>query len=169
MATLTEVTRPSTADGQHAPALRFGDPRVMATMTAIVGYSHLLTGFDNKTLTALMNSLLDAPYTSRQATYDLRRLRRKGIIERTEHSHRYRLTPQDGRSRSCSPRHTGASCTRPVRTRLDHASRSRPTERTRHRLATPRPRTRPIHRRRTRRCMIVQLGLTVNPVVTKRS
>ena len=77
--TLTEVTRPSTTtDGQHAPALRFGDPRVMALMAAIVGFTHLLTGFDNKTLTGLMGSLLDAPYTSRQATYDLRRLTPQG-------------------------------------------------------------------------------------------
>jgi hypothetical protein len=91
--TLTEVTRPSTtSDGQHAPGLRFGDPRVMAAMSAIVGFSHLLVGFDNKTLTGLMGSLLDVPYTSRHATYDLRRLRRKGLIERIEHTHRYRLT-----------------------------------------------------------------------------
>jgi hypothetical protein len=93
--TLNEVTRPSTTtDGQHAPGLRFGDPRVMTAMTAIVGFSHLLTGFDNKTLTALMGTLLDAPYTSRHATYDLRRLRRKRLIERIEHTHRYRLTPR---------------------------------------------------------------------------
>ena len=60
--TLTEVTRPSTTtDGQPAPALRFGDPRVMALMTAIVGFTHLITGFDNKTLTGLMTSLLDRP------------------------------------------------------------------------------------------------------------
>ena len=52
----------------------------------------MLAGFDNKTLTELMSSLLDEPYTSRQATYDLRRLRRKGLIERIEHTHRYRLT-----------------------------------------------------------------------------
>jgi hypothetical protein len=91
--TLTEVTRPSTTkDGQHAPALRFGDPRVMAAMSAIVGFSHMLIGFDNKTLTDLMSSLLDLPYTSRHATYDLRRLRRKALIERIEHTHRYRLT-----------------------------------------------------------------------------
>lgn len=91
--TLTEVTRPSTThDGQHAPGLRFGDPRVMAAMAAIVGFSHVLVGFDNKTLTQLMGSLLDVPYSSRQATYDLRRLRRKGLIERIEHTHRYRLT-----------------------------------------------------------------------------
>jgi len=91
--TLTEVTRPSTTvDGQHAPALRFGDARVMALMGAIVGFAHLITGFDNKTVTALMATLLDQPYTTRQTTYDLRRLRRKGLIERLPHSHRYHLT-----------------------------------------------------------------------------
>ncbi|MGB8383929.1 MAG: hypothetical protein WCG47_22230 [Dermatophilaceae bacterium] len=56
------MTRPSTtADGQHAPALRFADPRVMAAMTAIVGFTHLLTGFDNKTLGQLMGSLARRP------------------------------------------------------------------------------------------------------------
>jgi len=65
----------------------------MATMTAIVGFSHLINGFDNKALTELMGPLLDSPYTSRHATYDLRRLRRKRVIERIEHTHRYRLTP----------------------------------------------------------------------------
>jgi hypothetical protein len=90
--TLAEVTRPSTTDGQHAPGLRFGDPRVMALMAAIIGFSHLLTGFNNRTLTSLMATLLDAPYTGRHATYDLRRLRRKGLIERLPHTHRYRLT-----------------------------------------------------------------------------
>jgi hypothetical protein len=92
--TLTAVTRPSrTDDGQHAPALRFGDARVMALMAATVGFCHLLAGFDNRTLTELMSTLLDTDYTSRQATYDLRRLRRKGLIERLPHSHRYQLTP----------------------------------------------------------------------------
>ena len=37
-------------------------------------------------------ALLDAPYTTRQATYDLRRLKRKGLILKTPHSHRYQLT-----------------------------------------------------------------------------
>jgi hypothetical protein len=91
--TLNQVTRPSlTCDGQRTPALRFGDPRVTALMSAIVGFCHLVAGFDNKTLTGLMGSLLDAPYTNRHATYDLRRLRRKNIIERLPHSNRYQLT-----------------------------------------------------------------------------
>ncbi len=62
-------------------------------MSAIVGFCHLAAGFDNKTLTSLMGTLLDTPYSTRQATYDLRRLRRKNIIERLPHSNRYQLTP----------------------------------------------------------------------------
>ena len=52
---------------------------------------HLL-GKGNKTVTPLMTSLLDQSYTTKQATYDLRRLRRKGLIERQPHSNRYLLT-----------------------------------------------------------------------------
>jgi hypothetical protein len=91
--TLAQVTRPSTTpDGLHAPALCFGDPRVMALLTILVGFSHLLAGFRNRQLVELVAALLDAPYCSRQATYDLRRLRRKGLIFRLPHSQRYQLT-----------------------------------------------------------------------------
>ena len=93
VATFTQVTRPSTNDGQHAPALRFGEPRVMAVLAAIVGFTHLLAGFDNPTLVRLVGTLLDRPYTSRQATYDLRRLKRKGLIVRLSGHHRYQITP----------------------------------------------------------------------------
>lgn len=94
VATLNQVTRPSsTSEGQHAPALRFGDARVMALMAAITGFCHLITGFDNRALVQRMRSLHDEGYSSRQATYDLRRLRRKQIIHRIEGSHRYQLTP----------------------------------------------------------------------------
>lgn len=93
VATLNRVTRPSvTTNGQRTPALRFGDPRVAALMSAIVGFAHLVAGFDNKTLAGLMAGLLDTAYTSRQATYDLRRLRRKQLITRLPHSNRYQLT-----------------------------------------------------------------------------
>lgn len=37
-------------------------------------------------------ALLDAPYSSRQATYDLRRPRRKGLIARRPHTQRWELT-----------------------------------------------------------------------------
>jgi len=90
--TFNQVARPSDIDGLHAPGLRFGDPRVMTVMAAIVGFSHLIVGFNNRQLTDLVATLLDGPYANRQATYDLRRLKRKGLIERIPHSHRYQLT-----------------------------------------------------------------------------
>ncbi len=94
LATFTAVTAATTTDdGQHAAGLRFGDARVMAVLAATVGFVHLVTGFDNAGLTSRVAVLLDAPYTSRQATYDLRRLRRKQLIERIPGHHRYQLTP----------------------------------------------------------------------------
>ena len=68
VATFTQVTRPSQIDGQHAPALPFGDPRVMAVMAALVGFTHLLAGFDNPALVRTVTTLPGCSYTSRQAT-----------------------------------------------------------------------------------------------------
>jgi len=91
--TLAQVTRPTTENGLHAPALSFGDPRVMALLAVLLLWRHLLAGFRNRQLVWLMSNLLDRPYTNRQATYDLRRLRRKGLIERRPHSQTYQVTP----------------------------------------------------------------------------
>lgn len=76
-----------------APALCFGDPRVMAMLGALVAFTHLLVGFRNSEFTALVGGLLGTSYSRRQATYDLRRLRRKGLIERLPKTHRYLPTP----------------------------------------------------------------------------
>jgi len=93
--TLEGVVLPSTHDGQPAPGLRFGDPRVMALFACLCAYTHLINGFTNRTLRALIAEHLPG-YGARQMTYDLRRLRRKGFICRQPHSQRYRLT-SDGR------------------------------------------------------------------------
>jgi hypothetical protein len=66
----------------------------MAVLAATLKFTHLIAGFDNRSLTELVSALLATPYTSRHATYDLRRLRRKQIIERIPGTHRYRLTPR---------------------------------------------------------------------------
>jgi hypothetical protein len=88
------IAHPSvTADGRRAPALRFGDPRVMALAGALCQTLLAATGITNKSLRALMTGLLHAPYSSGQMTYDLRRLRLAGLIRRIEHANRYVLTP----------------------------------------------------------------------------
>ncbi len=66
--TFNQVTRPTTTDeGLHAPGLRFGDPRVMAVLAALAGFCHVVAGFTNRQLVALVSKLLDdVPYGSRR-------------------------------------------------------------------------------------------------------
>ena len=93
VATFSQVTRPSTDhDGLYAPGLRFGDPRVVALLAALAGFCYLIDGLTNRQLVERVRALRPDPYTSRQATYDLRRLKRKGLIHRIPGSHHYHLT-----------------------------------------------------------------------------
>ncbi len=48
--------------------------------------------FTNKSLRAMVEQLLYKPYSTSQMTYDLRRLRLKGIIVRIEKTNKYTLT-----------------------------------------------------------------------------
>jgi hypothetical protein len=92
------VTQPTLTDnGRRAPALRFGDPRVMALAGALSLTLFAVTGITNKSLRAVTARLLGTPYSAAQMTYDLRRLRAKGLIRRIEHTHTYVLTPDGQR------------------------------------------------------------------------
>jgi hypothetical protein len=88
---LQAVVLPSTHDGLPAPGLRFGDPRVMALLACLCHWTHLFAGLTNRSLRERVAELIPG-YTARQAGYDLRRLRRKGLIRRVARSHRYELT-----------------------------------------------------------------------------
>src|SRR5882672_4032355 len=89
------VVRPAEIDGQRASALRFGDKRVQALFAVLVIFSLQLRGFNNSEMRALLAQMLGldpANYPIGRMTYDLRRLRLHGIIDRIPHSHRYQLT-----------------------------------------------------------------------------
>ena len=94
---IQRVVQPTvTEDGEKAPALKFGQPRVMALFMALTLFHHLIDGFHNRELRSLVVDLLGVPedqYTASQMTYDLRRLRLKGLIFRPPKTHRYFLTP----------------------------------------------------------------------------
>lgn len=94
------VAQPTlTEDGRRSPALRFGDPRVMALLGALcVGLNAL--GFTNRSLRAQVSHLLGVPdtgYTVNQASYDLARLRLNGLIARRSGTNTYDLTPDGQR------------------------------------------------------------------------
>ena len=79
---------------QRTGALRFGDQRAMALAGALCHIQHAATGgFTNKSLRGLVAGHLGQDYTASKMSYDLRRLRLHGLIQRTPHSNRYLLTP----------------------------------------------------------------------------
>jgi hypothetical protein len=85
-----------TEDGRRSPALRFGDPRVMALLGALcVGLNAL--GFTNRSLRAQVSQLLGVAYTVNQMSYDLARLRLNGLIQRRCGTNTYQLTPDGQR------------------------------------------------------------------------
>ena len=93
---IERITRPTvTGDGRKAPALRFGDLRVQALAGALGAMLFTVTGITNRSLRALMTGLLHRPYSMNQASYDLSRLARNGLICRVPGRNRYTLT-RDG-------------------------------------------------------------------------
>jgi hypothetical protein len=64
----------------------------MAVFSAIVAFCFLIGRFRNRDLVSRVGKLLAENYGTRQATYDQRRLRRKGLIAKIPKTHCYRLT-----------------------------------------------------------------------------
>lgn len=96
-ADLADLVLPSrTPEGQPAPGLRVGQPRVEALLQALCVFTMLPQGITNRQLRPLVAQLLGVPddrYTARQMGYDLRRLARKGLLHRPPGTLRYELTP----------------------------------------------------------------------------
>jgi len=88
------VTQPIVVHDQRAAGLRFGDRRVHALLHTLCLFSLLPTGFRHRDVRGHVGQLLGDPdaYGAGQMTYDLRRLRLHGLIERVPESHRYRIT-----------------------------------------------------------------------------
>jgi len=92
---LDRLQRPTLEAGGRAPGLRFGDPRVMALFQGLCSFAHLPGGFRNRDLRPQIAGLLglDATtYTAGKMTYDLRRLRLKGLLHRIPGTTRYTVT-----------------------------------------------------------------------------
>ena len=86
------IHQPYAREGQRTGALRFGEARAMALTGALCCVVHTVTGFTNASLRGLVAGLLGTDYTKNQMTYDLRRLRLHGIIEREPGTNTYHLT-----------------------------------------------------------------------------
>jgi len=97
---LDALTQPIVVDTQRAAALRVGDRRVLALMQMLCLFALSPTGFRHRDVRTPIAQLLGRDpdqYAAGQMTYDLRRLRLHGLIERVPHTHRYRLTERGAR------------------------------------------------------------------------
>jgi DNA-binding transcriptional ArsR family regulator len=93
--TLQATQRPVAAGCQRASGLRFGDPRVHALLHALILFRQLAQGFRAADLRQHLAALSGRDPTSISQgaiTYQLRRLRLHGLIERMPKSFRYQVT-----------------------------------------------------------------------------
>ncbi len=92
---IQRVVQPTVDGRQQTPGLKFRPARVMALFLALTLFQHLIDGFRNRQLRQQVADLLGvtvADFTSNQMTYDLRRLRLKGLIYRPAGTNRHFLT-----------------------------------------------------------------------------
>ncbi|MGH9723291.1 MAG: hypothetical protein ACRD8O_24025 [Bryobacteraceae bacterium] len=92
---MLKLNRPVEVNGQRGSALRITDPKVLALWHALVLFRLLPCGFSNRDVREPLRVLTgQAPDHIPQGrmTYDLRRLRLHGMIERIPKTHRYQVT-----------------------------------------------------------------------------
>ena len=90
-----KLQKSAEVDGQHVSALPFGQQRVQALLTVLLLFCLQPEGFRNRQLRPLLAQLLGIPaseITPGRMSYDLRRLRLHGLLERIPKTQRYRLS-----------------------------------------------------------------------------
>jgi hypothetical protein len=96
-ATLAALTQPVISPaGTRTAGMPITSPRVQALLASLCAFRLLPNGFthrDLRTCLAPLLGLTPEAMTSGQLTYDLRRLRIHGFIQRIPHSFRYQVTP----------------------------------------------------------------------------
>jgi hypothetical protein len=127
----SRAQRPRPAAATRRPAsgaLRFGDPRVMALLGAVVAaFGQLPLGFTNaelRRIVAALLSLTPEEYSASRMTYDLGRLVGHGILQRLAGTHRYRVTPT-----ACAPPPSARSSTTACSIRRSRAAATRRSRR----------------------------------------
>lgn len=89
------INRPLQVGTQRTSALRFADPVVQGVFSALVLFALLPRGFTNREFRERLAPLLGLPLSAMspgRTSYQLRRLRLHGLIERQPRSNRYRVT-----------------------------------------------------------------------------
>lgn len=95
--TLDQLPTPTQVGQARVGGLNLDQPRIQAVIEAVMSLSLNPAGFTASDLAAQVRAILglaDPQYTSRQAAYDLKKLRGKGWVGRIGHSRRYEALPE---------------------------------------------------------------------------
>ena len=99
--TLDELPRPSQLGRTKVGGVDLNKPRMRAALTAVLALAVAPRGFTVAELTAKVQAMTgqtETGYTTRQATYDLRKLRGKHLIAKPGRSRRYLVPPTSART-----------------------------------------------------------------------
>jgi hypothetical protein len=113
------IHQPYNREGQRTGALRFGDSSAIALAGALCHLLQALTGFTNKSLRGLVAAHLSQDYNQRQMSYDLRRLRPHGLIQRLPTA-TPTSSPQKGSESPCSTQNSRTGSCDPSSTPTSH-------------------------------------------------
>jgi DNA-binding transcriptional ArsR family regulator len=96
---LDELPRSSRLGATRVGGIDFNKARVRAVLAAVVALAAAPRGFTVAELTEKVRSMTgETNYRVRQAAYDLRKLRAKGLVEKPERSRRYVVPPDAART-----------------------------------------------------------------------
>ncbi len=92
---LESLPLPSQVGRSRVAGIDVNRPRMVAVLQAVVALSSIPAGLSSREIAAKIRQLTgqsEAEYGPRQASYDLKKLRGKGLVERVEKSRRYAAT-----------------------------------------------------------------------------
>jgi hypothetical protein len=93
--TLQCAQAPKVVESQRTSGLRLGDPKAQSLLQALLAFRLHVNGFTNRELREVLAPLLGMDPASMSAgrmTYQLRRLKLHGLIQRIPRTHRYKAT-----------------------------------------------------------------------------
>ena len=90
--TLDHLPQPSQIGRTRVGGVDINKPRMRAVMEAVIGLSPSPQGFGIAALAARVGEITGLPYQSRQAAYDLKKLRGKGLVRKIEHTRCWEAT-----------------------------------------------------------------------------
>jgi hypothetical protein len=90
--TLNRLPEPSQVGLARVAGVDLNRPRMRAVIKAVLALSSQRGGFRAEQVAAEVREIIHQPYTPRHASYDLKKLRAKNLLQKIEHSRRYEST-----------------------------------------------------------------------------